>query len=99
MNIHSGCVVAVLAQNKDTVFRRIGEIVVRQPQLVKGAEHAVGFHTAQFAFFDLFQAVLMPVINRCARQRGRHIIAHGKILRAGNDLVILVFAHVHAADP
>ena len=85
--------VAVVAEYKNAVFNRIGEVMRRQTQLAQRAEHAAAFHTAQFARADLLAAGHDGVV-----ERDRHNVAGLEILCAGDDLERFA-AHVDLTHP
>ena len=94
MDISAGRPVAVVAQNKDAILNRIGEVVRGQPQLAERAEHPIAWHAAQLALFDLLTAMDGGVIQRHGDK-----IALLQILRAGDDLQRLLLPRIHLADP
>ena len=68
-------------------------LLVRQPQLGGGTQHAAGFHAAQLAHLDFNVARK----NR-ARQGAGNLVARLVVLRSAHDLVQRAVAHVHLAD-
>ena len=53
-------------QHHNAVFNRIGEIVNRQAQLSKAAQHSAGFHTAQLAPYGF---LFRRAAGFCAKRR------------------------------
>ena len=85
---------AILFQNPDAILDGIGEVVQGEPQLLQGAEHAVGRFTPELAFGDVDAAREPGVV-----QSGRNQVPIADILGPGDNLHRLLPAHVHLADP
>ena len=84
----------LVIENPDTVGIGIGQIVLGQTQLGKGAEHTVGLYAPELALGDMHTADQPGIVQRSGNQ-----IAFMDILCAGDDLHRLFLTHIHLADP
>ncbi len=74
---------------------RIGIIMLgSETQLLKGAEHTVGYHAPEFALFDLHAAGQQGLVLGDGHQ-----VPHMDIPCAGDDLHRLALPHIDLADP
>ena len=85
---------ALVVQDPDAVGIGLRAVVLGKTQLLIGAEHAVRLHAAKLALRDVNAAGQVGVM-----ERGGNQIALMDVLRAGDDLKRLVFAHIDHADP
>ena len=65
-----------------------------QTKLAERAEHAVAFNAAKLAFCNVLTAVNVGIVH-C---NGNNVSGF-EVLRAGNNLKVLVFANVYRTNP